>query len=69
MCSSLEELVTSAEVVVIANHTPAFCRVLGLLCADQVLIDLVGLTPGYGPSRGGFGEDLRTAGEPATMQV
>lgn len=44
MCCSIEEVVTSAEVVVIANTTPTFRRVPELLSGDQILIDLVALT-------------------------
>jgi GDP-mannose 6-dehydrogenase len=47
MCSSVEEVVAMAEVVVIANGTAAFARVPKLLRADQILIDLIGLTTGY----------------------
>ena len=46
MCSSVEEVVAMAEVVVIANGTPGFRRVPELLRADQILIDLIGLTTG-----------------------
>ena len=46
MCSSVEEILATAEVVVIANATKAFSRVPELLSADQTLIDLVGLTAG-----------------------
>jgi len=45
MCASIEEILTIAEVVVIANGTPAFGRVPALLRSDQILIDLVGLAP------------------------
>jgi len=51
MCKSLEEVVATAEVVVIANGTPAFRRVHELLQTDQILIDLVGLTTGYSAAR------------------
>ncbi len=40
-----------AEVVVIANGTAAFRRVPELLRADQILIDLIGLTTGYHGTR------------------
>src|SRR5207302_11128603 len=46
MCSSVEEVVAMAGVVVIANGTPGFRRVPELLRADQILIDLIGLTTG-----------------------
>ena len=51
MCSSVEEVVATAEVVVIANGTAAFRRVPELLRADQILIDLIGLTTGYHGTR------------------
>ncbi len=51
MCSSVEEVVAMAEVVVIANGTAAFRQVPALLRADQILIDLVGLTTGYDGTR------------------
>ena len=51
MCSSVEEVVAMAEVVVIANGTPGFRRVPELLRADQILIDLIGLTTGYHGTR------------------
>ena len=47
MCTSVEEIVAMAEVMVIASGAEAFCQVPGLVRADQILIDLAGLTTGY----------------------
>jgi GDP-mannose 6-dehydrogenase len=43
MCSSLEELLERVEVVLIAQGSVAFHRVLTLIREDQTLIDLVGI--------------------------
>jgi len=51
MYSTMEEVVERVEVVVIANGTPAFARVPGLLREDQILIDLVGLTTARAPCK------------------
>ena len=69
MCSSVEEVVAMAEVVVIANGTAAFCRVPGLLRPDQILIDLVGLTTGYSAARDELSQNRRIATQPAPMRI
>ncbi len=43
MRASVEEVLNQAEVIVIANGSPNFRQVAGLLREDQVLIDLVGV--------------------------
>jgi hypothetical protein len=50
MCTSVEEIVAMAEVMVIASGAEAFCQVPGLVRADQILIDLARLT-GYSGAR------------------
>ena len=52
MCSSLENLVESAEVVVIAHGGAVSQRLLPLVREDQVLIDLVGVARKDGDIRG-----------------
>lgn len=52
MCSSVEEVVAQAEVVVIANNSAVFRQALPLIREDQVLIDLVGIAGGSGDIRG-----------------
>jgi hypothetical protein len=47
MCTSVEEIVAMAEIMVIASGAETLCQVPGLLRADQILIDLAGLTTGY----------------------
>ena len=69
MCSSVEEVVAMAEVVVIANGTAAFRRVPGLLRADQILIDLVGLTAGSNATPDELSQNQRIASQPAPMRV
>lgn len=43
MCATLEELVEQSEVLVIANGSPEFRQVPGMMREDQTLIDLVGI--------------------------
>lgn len=43
MCTSLEDVVKQAEVIVIANGSAQFRKVPALLNKDQILIDLVGV--------------------------
>jgi len=52
MCSSLEELLEWAEVVVVAHGDATFRRALPLIREDQKLIDLVGITRNDGHIRG-----------------
>ena len=54
MCSSLEELLEWAEVVVVAHGGATFRRVLPLMREDQKLIDLVGMARTDGDIRGGY---------------
>lgn len=54
MCSSLEELLGWAEVVVVAHGTATFRRVLSLMRQDQTLIDLVGIVGDKNDVRGGY---------------
>jgi GDP-mannose 6-dehydrogenase len=54
MCSSLEELLKWAEIVVVAHGDPTFRRVLSLLREDQRLIDLVGIFRDSTDIRGGY---------------
>jgi GDP-mannose 6-dehydrogenase len=67
MCSSMEEAILSAEVVVIANGTPAFRRVPGLLRPDQILIDLVALTTRESMSRPDIREAAGVPPQPALV--
>ena len=69
MCSTIEEVVATSEVVVIANGTAAFCRVPGLLRADQILIDLVGLTTRSTAGREEVSRNRRIASQPAPLRV
>lgn len=69
MCSSIEEVVALAEVVVIANGTPAFRRVPGLLRGDQILIDLIALTTGDSAARQEPSQTRGIPSEPASMRV
>jgi GDP-mannose 6-dehydrogenase len=69
MRSSIEEVVTPAEVVVIANGTPAFRRVPGLLRGDQILIDLVALTSGDSVGRDEVHQPKGTPLQPALMRA
>ncbi|MGE5618681.1 MAG: UDP-glucose dehydrogenase family protein [Sphingomonadaceae bacterium] len=61
MRSSIEEAVTDAEVVVIANSSRAFRRVPDLLNRHQVLIDLVGITGEDGSAPSEASEKRRAA--------
>ncbi len=54
MCSSLEELLEWAEVVVVAHGGATFRRVLSLIREDQTLIDLVGIVADNMDIRGGY---------------
>jgi len=54
LCSSLEELLEWAEVVVVAHGGAASRRALPLLREDQVLIDLVGIERDHGEPRGPY---------------
>jgi GDP-mannose 6-dehydrogenase len=69
MRASIEEVVTPAEVVVIANGTPAFRRVPGLLRGDQVLIDLVALTTGDSVARHEIDQAGGIPVQPALMRA
>jgi GDP-mannose 6-dehydrogenase len=51
---SLEEVIQSADVVVIANGSPGFSRVPQLLHEDQILIDLVGIAKDQTDIRGNY---------------
>jgi hypothetical protein len=46
MSTSIEELVSQSEVIVIANSSMTFRQVPQLLQAEHTLIDLVGITRG-----------------------
>jgi hypothetical protein len=63
----MEEAILSAEVVVIANGTPAFRRVPGLLRPDQILIDLVALTTRESMSRPDIREAAGVPPQPALV--
>ena len=54
MRRSIDDVVSEAEVVVVANGSPAFRRVPRLLREDQVLVDLVGAARVNGELRGGY---------------
>jgi GDP-mannose 6-dehydrogenase len=54
MRPSIEAVVESVEVVVIANGSPAFGRVPSMLRTDQVLIDLIGIAKGARAMRSGY---------------
>jgi GDP-mannose 6-dehydrogenase len=54
ICSSIDEVVTQNEVVVITNGSAAFRHVPHLIGQDQVLIDLVGVARNNGDIRGGY---------------
>ena len=54
MRPSIDDVVSKAEVVVVANGSPAFRRVPALIRADQVLVDLVGATRVNGELQGGY---------------
>ncbi len=43
MCSSIEQLISQSEVVVVTNNSKAFLHVSQILQDDQILIDLVGI--------------------------
>jgi GDP-mannose 6-dehydrogenase len=44
LCASLQDLVATSDVIVVANRDPEFIRALKKARADQVIIDLVRLT-------------------------
>jgi GDP-mannose 6-dehydrogenase len=52
MCSSIEQLVSGSEVVVITNGSKSFHRVPQLMRKDQTLIDLVGIAKNNGDMKG-----------------
>lgn len=52
MRHSLAEVIQEADVVVIANGSPSFQRVPGLLRSNQILIDLVGVAKGRNNKEG-----------------
>lgn len=54
MCSSLEELLEWAEVVVVAHGDATFRQVPSLIREDQTLIDLVGIARDDGDVRGAY---------------
>lgn len=54
MCSSLEELLEWAEVVVVAHGGATIRRVLSLIREDQTLIDLVGIGRNGRDARGSY---------------
>ena len=54
MRSSIHDVVSEAEVVVVANGSPAFRQVPALIREDQVLVDLVGATRVNGELQGGY---------------
>lgn len=54
MCSSLEELLEWAEVVVVTHAGASFRRVLPLIREDQKLIDLVGIARNGADIRGAY---------------
>jgi GDP-mannose 6-dehydrogenase len=45
MCTSLGEILAQSDVIVIGNNNKDFCSLPRLLQQDQILIDLVGVTP------------------------
>jgi GDP-mannose 6-dehydrogenase len=50
MCTSLGEIIAQSDVIVIGNNNKDFRSLPRLLQADQILIDLVGVTPRHEPS-------------------
>jgi len=54
MRPSIAEVITQAEIVVVAKHSRAFRRVPGLLRKEQVLIDLVGIARDKSATGGGY---------------
>lgn len=54
MCSSLEDLVEWAEVVVVAHRGKTFRRALSVIREDQTLIDLVGIVTDDRDVRGAY---------------
>ena len=54
MRSSLDDVVESAEVVVVAHAGATFRRVLSLMREDQILIDLAGVVTDDGDMRGAY---------------
>jgi GDP-mannose 6-dehydrogenase len=54
MCRSIDEVIARAEVLVIANSSPAFREVPRLMRDDQVLIDLVGVARDNEQRRGSY---------------
>jgi GDP-mannose 6-dehydrogenase len=54
MCSSLEELLAWAEIVVVAHGDATFRRAVSLLREDQRLIDLVGIIRDSNDVRGDY---------------
>ncbi|MDP8924337.1 MAG: nucleotide sugar dehydrogenase [Chloroflexota bacterium] len=54
MRSSIDDVVAEAEVVVVANGSPAFRQVPRLMREDQVLVDLAGAARVNGEMRGGY---------------
>jgi GDP-mannose 6-dehydrogenase len=54
MCSSIEEVLSQAEVIVVTNGSRSFHQVPYLMREDQVLIDLVGIARDNGDIRSGY---------------
>jgi GDP-mannose 6-dehydrogenase len=54
MRPSIDDVIDSADVVVVANGAPAFRHVSSQIRPDQVLVDLVGATKVNGELRGGY---------------
>jgi GDP-mannose 6-dehydrogenase len=52
MTDSIETVLDSSEVIIIGNNSPEFSNVLSRLRDDQILIDLVRITPDHIPSNG-----------------
>jgi GDP-mannose 6-dehydrogenase len=48
MSSSMEQLISQSEVIVIANGSQTFHQVASLMNSEQILIDLVGIAKGNG---------------------
>jgi GDP-mannose 6-dehydrogenase len=54
MRSAIDDVVAQSDVVVVANGSPAFRQVPGLIRQDQVLVDLVGAARVNGEMRGEY---------------
>jgi GDP-mannose 6-dehydrogenase len=52
MCESMEEVLDESEVIVIGNSSPEFQNVLRLARRDQIVVDLVRISPDIHPAAG-----------------